>query len=54
MNTKRPTYIAEVGPYDWEYFHMPALVTPEMVPYGNNTFELVMLVRVVPLFNSHL
>ncbi|KAF7349949.1 Acetyl-CoA synthetase-like protein [Mycena venus] len=37
---------AEVGPYDWEYFHMPALVTPEMVPYGNNTFELVMLSNV--------
>ncbi|KAJ6555930.1 hypothetical protein B0H19DRAFT_1210704 [Mycena capillaripes] len=43
MSTVLP---AEVGPYDWEYFHMPALVMPEMIPYGNNTFELVMLSNV--------
>ncbi|KAJ6471951.1 hypothetical protein C8R45DRAFT_836164 [Mycena sanguinolenta] len=33
---------AEVG-YDWEYFSFPAVITPEMVPNGNNTFELVMV-----------
>ncbi|KAL6306740.1 hypothetical protein BKA93DRAFT_894740 [Sparassis latifolia] len=27
--------------YDWEYFTFPKLVTPKMVPNGNNTFELV-------------
>ncbi|EGN93439.1 hypothetical protein SERLA73DRAFT_172085 [Serpula lacrymans var. lacrymans S7.3] len=29
--------------YDWEYFKFPALITPEMVPNGNNTFELVIV-----------
>ncbi|KAJ7894322.1 hypothetical protein B0H14DRAFT_802925 [Mycena olivaceomarginata] len=43
MSTVLP---AEVGPSDWEYFHMPALMTPEMVPNGNNAFELVMLSNV--------
>ncbi|KAJ6553311.1 hypothetical protein B0H19DRAFT_1263705 [Mycena capillaripes] len=33
---------AQVG-YDWEYFRFPELVTAEMVPHGNNTFELVMV-----------
>ncbi|KAJ7449030.1 hypothetical protein B0H11DRAFT_2079260 [Mycena galericulata] len=33
---------AEVG-YDWDYFKFPASITPEMVPHGNNTFELVMV-----------
>ncbi|KAJ6471940.1 hypothetical protein C8R45DRAFT_1013604 [Mycena sanguinolenta] len=33
---------AEVG-YDWEYFSFPSVITPEMVPNGNNTFELVVV-----------
>jgi hypothetical protein len=33
---------------------MPALMTPEMVPNGNNTFELVMLVRVLYPFFIHI
>ncbi|KAJ7648213.1 hypothetical protein DFH06DRAFT_1050166 [Mycena polygramma] len=37
-----PILPAEVG-YDWEYFKFPKLVTPEMVPYGNKTFELVIV-----------
>ncbi|PCH43993.1 acetyl-CoA synthetase-like protein, partial [Wolfiporia cocos MD-104 SS10] len=37
---------AEVG-YDWEYFHFPDLVKPKMVPYGNNTFEFVMVSRLL-------
>ncbi|KAJ7325472.1 hypothetical protein DFH08DRAFT_886685 [Mycena albidolilacea] len=40
-----PILPAQVG-YDWEYFTFPKLVTPEMVPYGNNTFELVMVSNV--------
>ncbi|KAJ6583069.1 hypothetical protein DFH09DRAFT_978909 [Mycena vulgaris] len=40
-----PILPAEVG-YDWEYFKFPDLVTPEMVPHGNNTFELVMVSNV--------
>ncbi|KAJ6471937.1 hypothetical protein C8R45DRAFT_1104158 [Mycena sanguinolenta] len=32
----------DVG-YDWEYFSFPEAITPEMVPNGNNTFELVMV-----------
>ncbi|KAJ7083262.1 hypothetical protein C8R44DRAFT_822628 [Mycena epipterygia] len=40
-----PVLPAEVG-YDWEYFKFPELVTPEMVPHGNNTFELVMVSNV--------
>lgn len=30
--------------YDWEYFRFPELVTPHMVPYGDDTFEFVMVV----------
>ncbi|KAJ7464987.1 hypothetical protein B0H11DRAFT_2050421 [Mycena galericulata] len=37
-----PILPAKVG-YDWEYFKFPELVTAEMIPYGNNTFELVMV-----------
>ncbi|KAJ6458386.1 hypothetical protein C8R47DRAFT_1203181 [Mycena vitilis] len=37
-----PILSAEAG-YDWEYFKFPKLVTPEMIPYGNNTFELVVV-----------
>ncbi|KAJ6464064.1 hypothetical protein C8R45DRAFT_1025143 [Mycena sanguinolenta] len=37
-----PILPGEVG-YDWEYFSFPELVTAEMVSYGNNTFELVMV-----------
>ncbi|KAJ7087037.1 hypothetical protein C8R43DRAFT_939403, partial [Mycena crocata] len=40
-----PILPAEVG-YDWEYFKFPELVTPEMVPYGNNSFELIMVSNV--------
>ncbi|KZT01340.1 acetyl-CoA synthetase-like protein [Laetiporus sulphureus 93-53] len=29
--------------YDWDYFRLPDLVTPEMQPYGDNTFEFVMV-----------
>ncbi|KAK7046200.1 acetyl-CoA synthetase-like protein [Favolaschia claudopus] len=34
---------SEVGPTDWEYFTLPSVMTPEMIPHGNNTFELVMV-----------
>lgn len=37
-------FSGEVG-YDWEYFKFPKLVTAELIPYGNNTFELVIVVR---------
>jgi hypothetical protein len=37
-------FAAEVG-YDWAYFRIPDLITPEMVPYGNDTFELIVVVR---------
>ncbi|KAJ7448015.1 hypothetical protein FB451DRAFT_1289566 [Mycena latifolia] len=37
-----PLLPADVGS-DWEYFKFPDLVTPEMVPYGDNTFELIMV-----------
>jgi hypothetical protein len=30
--------------YDWDYFKFPDLVKAEMVPYGENTFEFVMVV----------
>ncbi|TFY68318.1 hypothetical protein EVJ58_g1099, partial [Rhodofomes roseus] len=33
---------AQVG-YDWDYFKFPGLVTPHMEPYGDNTYEFVML-----------
>ncbi|KAJ6471946.1 hypothetical protein C8R45DRAFT_1013633 [Mycena sanguinolenta] len=36
---------AQVG-YEWEYFSFPEAVTPEMVPNGNNTFELVIVPNV--------
>ncbi|EGO01124.1 hypothetical protein SERLA73DRAFT_72093 [Serpula lacrymans var. lacrymans S7.3] len=39
MSTMLP---AEVG-RDWNYFRFPALVTPEMIPNDDNTFELVMV-----------
>lgn len=35
---------AEVG-YDWDYFTFPSLVTTEMIPQENGTFELVIVVR---------
>ncbi|KAK0461852.1 uncharacterized protein EV420DRAFT_1665230 [Desarmillaria tabescens] len=34
--------ISQVG-YDWDYFKFPQLVTPEMVPSGNDSYELVMV-----------
>ncbi|KAJ7769931.1 hypothetical protein B0H16DRAFT_1516867 [Mycena metata] len=37
-----PLLPREVG-YDWEYFEFPNLVAAEMIPCGNNTFELVMV-----------
>ncbi|KAJ7870004.1 hypothetical protein B0H13DRAFT_2557202 [Mycena leptocephala] len=37
-----PVLPAQVG-YDWEYFRFRQTVTAEMVPHGNNTFELVMV-----------
>ncbi|KAJ7655842.1 hypothetical protein DFH06DRAFT_992336 [Mycena polygramma] len=37
-----PILPSEVG-YDWDYFKFPGLVTPEMIPHGNDTFELVMV-----------
>ncbi|KAF8968163.1 hypothetical protein BDZ97DRAFT_1655638 [Flammula alnicola] len=40
-----PVLPAQVG-YDWDYFRFPDLVTPEMVPYGENTFEFVMVSNV--------
>ncbi|KAF5371569.1 hypothetical protein D9758_003563 [Tetrapyrgos nigripes] len=33
--------------YDWDYFTFPGLVTPEMVPYGNGSYEFVMVANVV-------
>lgn len=36
-------HIARVE-YDWDYFKFPDLVKAEMVPYGENTFEFVMVV----------
>ncbi|KAJ6472708.1 hypothetical protein C8R47DRAFT_1295530, partial [Mycena vitilis] len=39
-----PILPAEVG-YDWDYFKFPGLVTPEMIPHGNETFELVMVMN---------
>lgn len=35
---------AEAG-QDWDYFKFSKQFTPHMVPYGDNTFELVMRVR---------
>jgi hypothetical protein len=32
---------------DWNFFKFSNRVTAEMVPSGNNTFELVLLVRMV-------
>ncbi|KAK0220052.1 hypothetical protein IW262DRAFT_1554790 [Armillaria fumosa] len=29
--------------HDWEYFRMPSYLKPHMVPYGNNTSELVIV-----------
>ncbi|KAJ7233038.1 hypothetical protein C8J57DRAFT_1090832 [Mycena rebaudengoi] len=40
-----PILPAHVG-YDWNYFQFPELVTAEMVPHGDNTFELVMVSNV--------
>ncbi|KAJ7929762.1 hypothetical protein B0H13DRAFT_2652291 [Mycena leptocephala] len=37
-----PVLPEQVG-YDWEYFKFPKLVTAELIPYGDNTFELVMV-----------
>ncbi|KAJ7193924.1 hypothetical protein GGX14DRAFT_378403 [Mycena pura] len=37
-----PVLPDQVG-YDWEYFKFPDLVTAEMIPSGNETFELVMV-----------
>ncbi|KAF8990836.1 hypothetical protein BDQ17DRAFT_1433510 [Cyathus striatus] len=37
-----PVVPAKVG-YDWDYFKFPGNVLPEMIPYGNNTYELVMV-----------
>ncbi|KAK6984778.1 acetyl-CoA synthetase-like protein [Favolaschia claudopus] len=34
---------SEIGPTDWEYFTFPSVMTPEMIPHGNDTFELVMV-----------
>ncbi|PCH34918.1 NAD(P)-binding protein [Wolfiporia cocos MD-104 SS10] len=35
-------FFGELG-YDWEYFRFPDLVQPHMVPYGDNTFELIVV-----------
>ncbi|PPR02158.1 hypothetical protein CVT26_012119 [Gymnopilus dilepis] len=37
-----PILPAKVG-YDWDYFRYPGNITPHMVPYGNGTYEFVML-----------
>ncbi|KIJ41947.1 hypothetical protein M422DRAFT_229444 [Sphaerobolus stellatus SS14] len=37
-----PVLPGEVG-FDWDYFTFPENISPEMIPHGNNTFELVML-----------
>ncbi|KAJ7753642.1 hypothetical protein DFH07DRAFT_921322 [Mycena maculata] len=37
-----PILPAQAG-FDWEYFRFPDLVTAEMIPHGDNTFELVMV-----------
>ncbi|KAF9471438.1 acetyl-CoA synthetase-like protein [Pholiota conissans] len=37
-----PILPAQVG-YDWDYFRFPNSVKAEMVPYGDNTFEFVMV-----------
>ncbi|KAF8990609.1 hypothetical protein BDQ17DRAFT_1433645 [Cyathus striatus] len=37
-----PIVPAKVG-YDWDYFKFSGNVLPEMVPYGNNTYEFVMV-----------
>ncbi|KAH9841056.1 uncharacterized protein C8Q71DRAFT_436612 [Rhodofomes roseus] len=37
-----PILPSQVG-YDWDYFKFPGLVTPHMEPYGDNTYEFVML-----------
>ncbi|EIW79995.1 acetyl-CoA synthetase-like protein [Coniophora puteana RWD-64-598 SS2] len=29
--------------YDWDYFTFPKLITPDFVPYGNNSFELLIV-----------
>ncbi|KAJ7245422.1 hypothetical protein C8J57DRAFT_1361868 [Mycena rebaudengoi] len=38
-------YGSYVG-YDWNYFKLSELVTAEMIPHGENTFELVMVSNV--------
>ncbi|KAJ6629893.1 hypothetical protein B0H10DRAFT_1775629 [Mycena sp. CBHHK59/15] len=40
-----PILPVEAG-YDWDYFKFPELLIAEMVPYGNNTFELVLVSNV--------
>ncbi|KAF5346966.1 hypothetical protein D9758_010089 [Tetrapyrgos nigripes] len=32
--------------YDWDYFRFSGLVTPEMVPYGNGSYEFIMVSNV--------
>jgi hypothetical protein len=44
-------FAGQVG-YDWDYFKFPELVTAELIPYGNNTFELVMVVGTFPQYSS--
>jgi hypothetical protein len=38
--------IAQVD-HDWNYFRFSNRVTAEMIPTGSNTFELVLLVRMI-------
>ncbi|EIW79977.1 acetyl-CoA synthetase-like protein [Coniophora puteana RWD-64-598 SS2] len=35
--------IPATADYDWNYFTFPKLITPEFVPCGNNTFELLIV-----------
>ncbi|EIW80018.1 acetyl-CoA synthetase-like protein [Coniophora puteana RWD-64-598 SS2] len=51
-----PILPARVG-YDWEYFAIPAFIKPELVPVGDNTFELLVLANtysVPAVFNTAL
>ncbi len=46
MKLQNKFYRLSVAPlgYDWEYFTFPACVTPKMIPYGENIYELVLMV----------
>lgn len=38
--------LIETVEYDWDYFQFPGNVLPEMVPQGDNTFELIIIVSI--------